>query len=147
MHAAAENLTPVTLELGGKSPCIVTEDAHIKLAAKRIMWGKLINAGQTCVAPDYVYVHRSVKERFLSAATSWVNEYYGSNPLDNPEYCKIINAAHYERIMGFIEGKIVCGGHGNGEKNRAYHHRRCRLDNAVYAGRNFRPGFTGAFLR
>lgn len=116
MHAAAENLTPVTLELGGKSPCIVTEDAHIKLAAKRIMWGKLINAGQTCVAPDYVYVHRSVKERFLSAATSWVNEYYGSNPLDNPEYCKIINAAHYERIMGFIEGKIVCGGHGNGEK-------------------------------
>src|SRR3954470_450856 len=80
MEAAAKNLTPVTLELGGKSPCIVHSDANLKLAAKRLAWGKFINAGQTCVAPDYLYIHKSVKGEFLNLLKDAVTEIYGVSP-------------------------------------------------------------------
>ena len=114
MQAAAQHLTPVVLELGGKSPCIVDETADIKLAAKRIAWGKLVNAGQTCVAPDYLLVHESVKERLLEEMKLIIREMYGEKPLENPDYPKIINEKHFNRLLGLVEGeKIVMGGGSN----------------------------------
>ncbi len=110
MHAAAKYLTPVTLELGGKSPCIVHSDANIKIAAKRIVFGKFLNAGQTCVAPDYVMVHESVKEKLLLAIRDRIQEVYG-DPKASPDFARIINDQHFERICGLIDkSKIVCGG-------------------------------------
>jgi aldehyde dehydrogenase (NAD+) len=114
MTAAARNLTPVTLELGGKSPCIVDETANIQLAAKRVVWGKFLNAGQTCVAPDYVLVHRSVKSKLLREITKYIRQFYGDEPQNNPEYPKIINAKHFKRLLGLLpSGTIVCGGQIN----------------------------------
>jgi aldehyde dehydrogenase (NAD+) len=111
MEAAAKNLTPVTLELGGKSPCIVDESAKIELAAKRIVSGKFLNAGQTCVAPDYVYVHKSVKERFIAACGMYVNKFFGGDPVTNPSYPKIINEKHFNRLCALLScGKLVFGG-------------------------------------
>ncbi|MCL2170499.1 MAG: aldehyde dehydrogenase [Defluviitaleaceae bacterium] len=110
MTAAAKNLTPVTLELGGKSPCIVDETANLKLAAKRIMWGKTINAGQTCVAPDYVLVHASVKDALiheLSAATSKTN---GAEPTNNPDYPRIINKKHFDRLTKLMKDQTIAFG-------------------------------------
>lgn len=114
MEAAAKNLTPVTLELGGKSPCIVDETADIPLAARRIAWGKLINAGQTCVAPDYALVHESVKEQFIKEYIASVRAFYGENPLHNAEYCKIINEKHFNRLLGLLSsGTAVLGGNAD----------------------------------
>lgn len=114
MRNAAERLTPISLELGGKSPCIVTESANLKLAAKRIVFGKYLNCGQTCVAPDYIYCHESVKDRFLSCVREEIKRQYGDNPLDNKDYGKIINEKHYQRILGLIDSnKVVFGGTGN----------------------------------
>lgn len=114
MRNAAERLTPISLELGGKSPCIVTENANLKLAAKRIVFGKYLNCGQTCVAPDYIYCHESVKDRFLSCVREEIKRQYGDNPLDNKDYGKIINEKHYQRILGLIDSsKVVVGGTGN----------------------------------
>lgn len=111
MRNAAEHLTPVTLELGGKSPCIVDQTADIKLAAKRIVFGKYLNCGQTCVAPDYVYCHRSVKDRLIKEVQAQIQKQYGKEPLQNPDYGKIINEKHFDRILGLIdEKKIVQGG-------------------------------------
>lgn len=111
MRNAAEHLTPVTLELGGKSPCIVDQTADIKLAAKRIVFGKYLNCGQTCVAPDYVYCHRSVKDRLIKEVQAQIQKQYGKEPLQNPDYGKIINGKHFDRILGLIdEKKIVQGG-------------------------------------
>ncbi|MDT3428203.1 aldehyde dehydrogenase (NAD+) [Paenibacillus forsythiae] len=111
MAAAARHLAPVTLELGGKSPCIVHEDAQLKLAARRIAWGKFMNAGQTCVAPDYIYVHASVKDRFLSELGGAVKELYGERPLLNPEYTRIVGRKHFERLAAFLDnGTRVFGG-------------------------------------
>lgn len=111
MKAAAENLTPVTLELGGKSPCIVAEDADIEVTAKRIGWGKFLNAGQTCVAPDYILVHESVKERLVSELKKSFDEFYGGNAKKSTDYTKIINERHFERLEGLIDGgEIVYGG-------------------------------------
>lgn len=119
MAAAAKHLTPVVLELGGKSPCIVDETANISLAAKRIVWGKYLNAGQTCVAPDHVIVQESVKDRLLSAMQSWLTELYGADPLDSGSIGKIVSAEHYDRLMGYLDGEhIVCGGTGNRETRR-----------------------------
>lgn len=112
MEAAAQTLTPVTLELGGKSPCIVHADADLDLAAKRIAWGKFMNAGQTCVAPDYLYVHQSVKESFLKKLIQATQSLYGQNALENSEYTHIVNEKHFKRLKGYLsEGKIVHGGH------------------------------------
>lgn len=111
MEKAAAHLTPVTLELGGKSPCIVDETADLEIAARRIVFGKYLNCGQTCVAPDYLLIHESVKELFLPMLCKQVTEQYGESPLDNPHYGRIINHKHFERLMGLIENeKVVIGG-------------------------------------
>lgn len=110
LAAAAENLVPATLELGGKSPCIVDETADIKKAAKRIMWGKLLCCGQTCVAPDYVLVHQSVKERFMRECRSMTESFLGVNPLESPDYGRIVNQKHYNRLLELLkEGRIRFG--------------------------------------
>lgn len=116
MEAASKHLTPVTLELGGKSPCIVDKDADIKLAAKRIAWGKFINAGQTCVAPDYILVHKSVKEKLLTEMSGYIKEFFGENPEKSNDFPRIINERQFDRLLGLLgSGKIVTGG----EYNRA----------------------------
>jgi len=111
MEAAAKNLTPVTLELGGKSPCIIDETADVGLAARRVAWGKLINAGQTCVAPDYALVQQSVKDEFINAYVAAVKTFYGDDILHNSEYCKIINEKHFARLSGLLtSGTVAFGG-------------------------------------
>ena len=114
MAAAAKNLTPVTLELGGKSPAIVLADANIGVAARRIAWGKFINAGQTCVAPDYVLVQRSVEAKFLAELKLAVTEFYGQDPQQSGDYTRIINERHWDRVHGLLDAggfeSIVCGG-------------------------------------
>ncbi|MCM1439139.1 MAG: aldehyde dehydrogenase [Roseburia sp.] len=108
---AAETLTPVTLELGGKSPCIVDETANIKLAAKRIVWGKFLNSGQTCVAPDYILVNGKVKEKLLAEIKKQIEKQFGAHPLESPTYGKMINEKHFNRVCGLIEPeKTVIGG-------------------------------------
>jgi len=114
MQAAAQHLTPVVLELGGKSPCVVDETANIKIAAKRIAWGKLINAGQTCVAPDYLLVQESIKQNLIEEMKSSIQIMYGTKPCENSDYPKIINEKHFSRLLGLLEGeKIIIGGNSN----------------------------------
>jgi aldehyde dehydrogenase (NAD+) len=111
MKAAAEHLTPVVLELGGKSPCIVDADANINMAAKRIAWGKLINAGQTCIAPDYLFVHHSVKDKLLNAIAKQIKKMYGENLKESRFYPRIVNEESVDRLATFLEqGKIHTGG-------------------------------------
>lgn len=111
MRAAAEHLTPVVLELGGKSPCIVAADARLDLAAKRIAWGMTINAGQTCIAPDYLFVHASVKQELIEKIGKYIVEFYGDNPQESACYPRIVNRAALERLQGLMQhGKIVFGG-------------------------------------
>ncbi len=117
MQEAAVQLTPVTLELGGKSPCIVHRDANIKLAAKRIAWGKFLNAGQTCVAPDYVYVHASIKERFLQELSEAVKSLYGENPLQTGNFTRIVSEKHLNRLRRLAEnGTLLIGGRTDSAK-------------------------------
>ena len=114
LRRAAEHLTPVVLELGGKSPCIIDDTAKIRLAAKRIVFGKYLNCGQTCVAPDYILCHSSVKDAFVKEVCNQVKKQYGENPLNNPDYGKMINEKHFERVRGLInERKVVLGGECN----------------------------------
>ncbi|MEQ2525312.1 aldehyde dehydrogenase [Robertmurraya yapensis] len=111
MEAASKHLTPVTLELGGKSPCIVHEGANVKIAAKRIAWGKFMNAGQTCIAPDYLFVHQSIKEEFLSQLKVAVAELYGDAPLENENFTKIVSERHFNRLQSFLKnGTVFIGG-------------------------------------
>ncbi|MCR5222832.1 MAG: aldehyde dehydrogenase [Lachnospiraceae bacterium] len=111
LKQAADHLTPVTLELGGKSPCIVDETANLKLAARRIVWGKFLNCGQTCVAPDYFYVQESVREKFVELVKKEIVKQFGSDPLHNESYGKIINQKHFARVSGLIDqNKVVHGG-------------------------------------
>ena len=119
MRRAAERLTPVTLELGGKSPCIVDKTADIPLAARRIVFGKFLNCGQTCVAPDYIVVHSSVKDKFIAAVIVEIKRQYGEYPLEDAAYGKIITRRHYDRICGLIDDKkVVFGGQRNEEELR-----------------------------
>ncbi|MGN7857160.1 aldehyde dehydrogenase [Bacillus sp. 22483] len=114
MEAAAKHLTPVTLELGGKSPCIVMPDADIKLAAKRITFGKFTNAGQTCIAPDYLLVHESIKEDLLREMTTCIRDFYGNQPETNPHFGKNVSQRHFDRLSQFLSnGTIVTGGQRN----------------------------------
>lgn len=116
MEAAAKHLTPVTLELGGKSPGVVHEDADLKLAAKRIAWGKFMNAGQTCVAPDYLYVHKNIKQAFLERVIEETQTLYGAEPIENEQYTHIVNQKHFNRLKGYLkEGQLVYGGKNRGE--------------------------------
>ena len=111
LRRAAEHLTPAVLELGGKSPCIVDASADLPLAAKRIVFGKYLNCGQTCVAPDHVLCHASVKDTFVRAVVAEVKKQYGDTPLCNPHYGKIINEKHFARLCGLIDReKVVVGG-------------------------------------
>ena len=111
LRHTAEYLTPAVLELGGKSPCIVDGSANIKLAAKRIVFGKFLNCGQTCVAPDYILCEKTVKDEFVAEVKKQIKKQYGENPLDNPNYGKIINEKHFERLCGLIDAdKVVAGG-------------------------------------
>ncbi|MCC2502768.1 aldehyde dehydrogenase [Bacillus thuringiensis] len=111
MEAAAKQLTPLTLELGGKSPCIVHKDAKIEMTARRIVWGKFLNAGQTCVAPDYMYVHSSVKEKLIEALRHEITEQYSKEPLQNENYVRIVSERHFERLCRFLQdGQVVIGG-------------------------------------
>jgi aldehyde dehydrogenase (NAD+) len=111
MEAASKNLTPVTLELGGKSPCIVDKDVNIDITARRIVWGKTINSGQTCVAPDYIYVHKDVKDDLLSAMKKYIIKFYGEQPCKNPDFPRIVNGKHFKRLIGLIDNeKVYTGG-------------------------------------
>jgi aldehyde dehydrogenase (NAD+) len=116
MAAAARHLTPVTLELGGKSPCIVDVDTPIEMTARRITWGKFFNAGQTCVAPDYVLVPRQLKPKLVEQIQKSVGEFFGSDPALSPDYARIINERHFQRLESYLQdGKIVIGGQRQAE--------------------------------
>ena len=111
MEKAAQHLTPVTLELGGKSPVIVTRTAPLRLAARRIVFGKFLNCGQTCIAPDYILVENAVKEKLVGLLQEEIEKMYGKTPLSNPDYGKIVNSRHFERICRLIDPeKVVWGG-------------------------------------
>lgn len=115
-QAASENLVPVTLELGGKSPVIVDETANIKVASERICFGKFTNAGQTCVAPDYILVHESVKDDLITALSKTLREFYGQNIQQSPDYGRIVNLKHYHRLTSLLNSaqmNIVFGGHSD----------------------------------
>ncbi len=111
MRAAAENLTPVTLELGGKSPCIVDADVDLPVAARRIAWGTFLNAGQTCVAPDYVLVHESREQELIEQIGVAVREFYGADPKSSPDFARIVTPQHHERLKGLLgSGEVALGG-------------------------------------
>ncbi|MBQ8836253.1 MAG: aldehyde dehydrogenase [Clostridia bacterium] len=116
LRHTAETLTPAVLELGGKSPCIIDSTAKIKLAAKRVVFGKYLNCGQTCVAPDYILCHKDVKDKFIAEVKAQIVKQYGEDPLKNPDYGKIVNEKHFERINGLIDkAKVVHGGNSNAD--------------------------------
>jgi len=116
MEAASRHLTPVTLELGGKSPCIVDRTADIDLSARRIIWGKTVNSGQTCVAPHYCFAHRDIRHELIEGMKKYIREFYGETPCRNPEYPRIINEKHFNRLKALLgSGEIVTGGDFNEE--------------------------------
>ncbi len=118
MEAAAKHLTPVTLELGGKSPCLVDEQVDLAVAARRIVWGKFLNAGQTCIAPDYVLVHESRERELLDAMKATLREFYGDDPHRSPDYGRVINERHHQRLAALLSsGEVVVGGQTD-EKER-----------------------------
>ncbi|MFN6537138.1 MAG: aldehyde dehydrogenase [Nostoc sp. EkiNYC01] len=114
MAAAAKHLTPVTLELGGKSPCIVDTDINLEHTARRITWGKFINAGQTCIAPDYLLVDKKIKKDLIDGLGKCLKEFYGDNPANSPDYARIISQKHFDRLVKFLEdGEVIIGGQTN----------------------------------
>ena len=116
MEAAAKYLTPVTLELGGKSPCIVDTDINLEYAAKRITWGKFINAGQSCIAPDYLLVPEAIKQQFIEKIQKCITEFYGAQPANSPDYGRIIDRKQFDRLVALLaDGKIVFGGETDAE--------------------------------
>ena len=131
MRNAAEHLTPVTLELGGKSPCIVDQSANLRLAARRIVFGKYLNCGQTCVAPDYINCHRSVKDALVKEIQHQIQTQYGEEPLHNPDYGKMINEKHFDRILGLIQKQNVV--HGGGSDRNTLRIEPTVLDNVSFA--------------
>lgn len=111
MEMAATHLSPVTLELGGKSPCIVDKHANIEFAAKKVVWSKLVNAGQTCVAPDYLLVHEDIREQFIAAIKKWITTMYGEDPKQSPDYPRMISDRRYQAVSRYLqEGEIIFGG-------------------------------------
>ncbi|MBY0515598.1 MAG: aldehyde dehydrogenase [Bacteriovoracaceae bacterium] len=119
MKAAAEHLTPVTLELGGKSPCLIDDSANISQTAKRIAWGKWMNAGQTCVAPDYVLVPKNKKDELIAELKAAIKQFYGENPKESPDYGRIISERHLERLISLMNGNQVATG-GEYDKSTRY---------------------------
>lgn len=119
LRHTAEHLTPAVLELGGKSPCIVDESADLKLAARRIVFGKYLNCGQTCVAPDHILCESSIKDDFIAAVCEEIKRQLGDSPLDNADYGKIISEKHFNRLLALIDGsKVVFGGKANSETRK-----------------------------
>jgi aldehyde dehydrogenase (NAD+) len=118
MEKASRHLTPVSLELGGKSPCIVDPSANLKIAAARIAFGKFLNVGQTCVAPDYLLVHKDVRDKFLPMLKAEIHKQYGENPLDNPDYGHIINERQFQRLLGLMQGEHIYDGGQHDDKLR-----------------------------
>lgn len=111
MRAAAEHLTPVVLELGGKSPCIVDQNTDLDLAARRIVWGKYLNCGQTCIAPDYLLVHRAIRAQLVQRMVHYIGLFFGDDPARSPDYGRIINARHHRRLVGLMgEHPVAAGG-------------------------------------
>ncbi|XP_060541615.1 aldehyde dehydrogenase family 3 member A2 isoform X1 [Pantherophis guttatus] len=111
MEAASKHLTPVTLELGGKSPCYIDEDCNLEVACRRIAWGKYMNCGQTCIAPDYILCNPSIQKTVVEIIKKTVKEFYGENVKDSPDYERIVNKRHFKRLMGLLEGqKVAYGG-------------------------------------
>jgi len=118
MEAAAKHLTPVTLELGGKSPCIVDDDVDVDVAARRIAWGKFVNAGQTCIAPDYLLVHERREDALVEALGRVIREFYGDDPKRTQDYARIVNGRHHQRVARFIkDGDVVVGGQTDASQN------------------------------
>lgn len=118
MKAAAENLTPVTLELGGKSPCLIEESANIDITAKRCAWGKFLNAGQTCVAPDYVLVPKNKQDEFIDRLRFHIKNFYSENPQSSEDYPRIVNNKHFDRLTALIiPEKVAIGGKVHREEN------------------------------
>lgn len=117
MEAAAKHLVPVTLELGGKSPCIVEKDANIEVAATRIAWGKFLNTGQTCVAPDYIMIHKDIKEKFIAKLIENIKKFYTQSAIDSPDYGRIVNERQLSRLISLLDKeKVVYGGDYDVEK-------------------------------
>jgi aldehyde dehydrogenase (NAD+) len=117
MGKAAENLTPLSLELGGKNPCVIAADARLDYAARRIIWGKFINAGQTCICTDYVLVDKKIKDQFLALASAQIKAFYGDDPEKSNDFARIINPAGVNRIKNLLSsGSIVCGGKSAAEE-------------------------------
>lgn len=117
MDAASKNLTPVILELGGKNPAIIDKTANLKIAARRIIWGKSVNSGQTCVEPDYLLVHSDVKKEFIAQMQAAVKQFYGDSPIDNPDFARIVSERHFDRLLGLMkDGNVLFGGRTDREK-------------------------------
>lgn len=117
MRKASEYLTPVTLELGGKSPVIVDRDANISITAKRIVWGKFLNAGQTCVAPDYIYVHSKMKDKLIKEMKKQIKKLYNKDALTNKDYVRIVNEKHFHRLSAYLSNGIIAyGGNTDNEQ-------------------------------
>lgn len=116
MTAAAQNLCPVTLELGGKSPCIIDKNVPLKQTARKIAWGKFLNAGQTCIAPDYILIHESIKKPFVEVLQKTITEFYGDNPENSKDFTRIINQKHWQRLTSYLKSsEVVFGGNSNEE--------------------------------
>ena len=141
-ESAAKHLTPVTLELGGKNPTIVDETASINLAAKRIVWGKFLNAGQTCIATDYILVHKNVKEKLVTALKAHITKCYGLNIEESPDFSRTVNQSHYNGLKTMLEGQeILFGGESNDEDNYLSPTlvNEPKLDSALMHGEIFGP--------
>lgn len=130
MGRAAAHLTPVTLELGGKSPCIVERTANLKLAARRIVFGKFLNCGQTCVAPDYIYCDRQIKDELAARLRLEIEAQFGEHPLNNPDYGRIVNEKHFDRLRGLLDpAKII---HGGGSRRETLQIEPTVMDGAAF---------------
>lgn len=144
MESAAKNLTPVTLELGGKSPCIVDKNSNISLSAKRIIFGKLLNCGQTCVAPDYVFVHKDRKQEFIQECKQYIEKFIGSNWNTNPEYPKMINERQFNRMIDLITKEDVV--YGGNYDNKTLKIQPTLLDNKSFNSKAMQEEIFGPIL-
>jgi aldehyde dehydrogenase (NAD+) len=120
MTAAAKHLTPVTLELGGKSPCVIDRDVDLAVAARRVAWGKFYTTGQTCIAPDYVLCHAAVHDAFVAQLVATIREFWGDDPKASPDYGRVVNARHHKRLMGLIPGSGVLATGGQADEQDRY---------------------------